>query len=47
MTIPDYRDNRSIIVISAMSRPLLDYLAAHYPVDALAVEVGACGNAGY
>ena len=38
-TIPDYRDNRALIVISSMSRPLLDYLAAHYPVDALAIQV--------
>ncbi len=39
MTVPDYRDNRALIVISAMSRPLLEYLAAHYPVDALAIQV--------
>jgi len=38
-TVPDQRDNRALIVISAMSRPLLEYLAAHYPPDALAVEV--------
>jgi len=39
MTIPDYRDNRALIVVSAMSRPLLDYLAEHYPVGAIAVQV--------
>ena len=39
MTIPDYRDNRALIVISEMSRPLLDYLAEHYPADAIAVQV--------
>lgn len=39
MTVPDYRDNRALIVISSMSGPLLEYLAAHYPIDALAVQV--------
>ena len=39
MTVPDHRDNRALIVISAMSRPLLEYLAGHYPPDALAVRV--------
>ena len=39
MTLPDHRDNRTLIVISAMSRPLLEYLAEHYPVDAIAVQV--------
>lgn len=39
MTLPDFRDNRALIVISAMSRPLLEYLAEHYPVDAIAVQV--------
>jgi hypothetical protein len=28
MTAPDHRDNRTLIVISAMSQPLLEYLAA-------------------
>jgi len=42
-TSPDQRDNRALIVISAMSRPLLEYLAEHYPVDALAVEVDPSG----
>lgn len=44
MTVPDHRDNRAMIVISSMSRPLLDYLAAHYPADALAVAVGPPGS---
>jgi hypothetical protein len=39
MTVPDQRDNRVLLAISSMSRPLLDYLAAHYPADALAVQV--------
>jgi len=39
MTLPDHRDNRALIGMSAMSRPLLDYLAAHYPADALAVQI--------
>lgn len=39
MTAPDHRDNRTLIVISKMSRPLLDYLASHYPPDALAIQV--------
>jgi hypothetical protein len=38
-TGPDQRDNRTIIWISAMSRPLLDALAARFPVDAIAVRV--------
>jgi hypothetical protein len=45
-TVPDQRDNRALIMISAMSRPLLEYLAAHYPVDALAVEVDPAGAGG-
>lgn len=43
LTLPDYRDNRALIVISAMSRPLLEYLAEHYPVDAIAVQVDPDG----
>lgn len=39
MTIPDLRDNRALIVISAMSRPLLDHLAETYPVEAIAVRI--------
>jgi hypothetical protein len=42
-TVPDYRDNRALIVISSMSRPLLEYLAAHYPTDAIAVQVDPSG----
>jgi len=38
MTVPDYRDNRALIAMSALSRPLLEYLAEHYPPDALAVQ---------
>jgi hypothetical protein len=43
-TLPDYRDNRAMIVLSAMSQPLLDYLSAHYPADALAIRVDPSGN---
>jgi hypothetical protein len=39
MTGQDHRDNRALIGLSAMSRPLLDYLAAHYPADAIAIQV--------
>lgn len=42
-TLPDFRDNRALIVISAMSVPLLEYLARHYPVDAIAVQVDPDG----
>lgn len=38
-SLPDFRDNRALIVISAMSVPLLEYLAETYPVDAIAVQV--------
>ncbi len=38
-TVPDYRDNRVMIVISAASQPLVDALAARYPADAIAVQV--------
>src|SRR6478672_3003201 len=38
-TVPDWRDNRAMIVISAPSQPLLDALTARYPPDALAVQV--------
>ena len=43
-TSGDYRDNRTIIVISAMSRPLLEALAGLYPPDALAVRVNPAGT---
>ena len=45
-TSPDQRDNRALIVISAMSPSLLGYLAAHYPPDALAVQVDPAGAGG-
>jgi hypothetical protein len=38
-SFPDQRDNRTLIVISAYSRELLDSLALHYDADALAVKV--------
>jgi hypothetical protein len=43
-TSPDHRDNRTLIVISAMSRPLLEALAGRYPPDALAVRVNPAGT---
>jgi hypothetical protein len=43
-TSPDHRDNRTLIVISAMSRPLLDALAQLYPPDTLAVRVNPAGT---
>ena len=42
-TLPDLRDNRALIVISAMSMPLLEYLAGRYPVDGIAVQVDPDG----
>ena len=42
-TAPDQRDNRALIVIRSMSQPLIDYLAAHYPPDAIAIEVNPTG----
>jgi hypothetical protein len=45
-TVPDHRDNRTLIVISAMSASLLDYLAAHYPPEALAIKVDPAGVGG-
>lgn len=42
-TVPDWRDNRAMIVISAPSPGLLDALAARYPADALAVQVNPAG----
>jgi len=38
-TGPDQRDNRTLLTISQLSRPLVEYLAAHYPVDTLAIRV--------
>ena len=43
MTGPDQRDNRALIVISAMSRPLLEALVARFPPDALAIQVAPLG----
>jgi len=45
-TVPDHRDNRALIVISSMSPSLLEYLAAHYAADALAVKVDPTGTGG-
>jgi hypothetical protein len=45
-TGPDQRDNRVLIVISAMSPSLLGYLAAHYSPDALALQVDPAGAGG-
>ena len=42
-TVPDWRDNRAMIVISASSQPLLDALKERYPADALAVQVNPTG----
>ena len=42
-TLPDQRDNRALIVIRAMSQGLIDYLVAHYPPDAIAIEVNPNG----
>jgi hypothetical protein len=39
MSGQDHRDNRALIGIREMSRPLLDHLAATYPADAIAVQV--------
>ena len=45
-TMPDHRDNRALIVMSAMDQSLLDYLINHYPADALAVEIDPSGIGG-
>jgi hypothetical protein len=49
-TSPDHRDNRTLIVMSAESQPLLEALAQRYGADAIAVEVdpsrGPGGTAG-
>jgi hypothetical protein len=37
--VPDERDNRTLVVISAMSQPLLNELADRYDPDAIAVQV--------
>lgn len=43
-TLPDHRDNRTLLMIRQMSAPLLEALAARYPVSALAVEVNPDGR---
>lgn len=46
--VPDWRDNRTMIVISEISQPLLEALAQRFPPDALAVQVDPSrGPAGY
>jgi hypothetical protein len=37
--VPDQRDNRTMIVISEMSRPLLEELARRFDPDAIAIQV--------
>jgi len=39
MVVPDHRDNRTMIVISEMSRPLLEELARRFDPDAIAIQV--------
>src|SRR5687768_13351469 len=46
MTMPDHRDNRALIAISAMSRPLLDALAQRFPPSAIAIRIEPMGGAG-
>jgi hypothetical protein len=43
-TLPDHRDNRTLLVIRARSDALLDALAARYPAGTLAVEVNPDGR---
>jgi hypothetical protein len=38
-TLPDYRDNRALVVLSGIDPELLAYLAERYPPDALAIQV--------
>lgn len=45
-TLPDHRDNRTLIVISAMSPTLLEFLSTQYPADALALRVDPAGGGG-
>jgi hypothetical protein len=45
-TIPDHRDNRTLIVMRAVSPGLVDYLTTHYPADALAIQVDPSGGGG-
>lgn len=39
IVIPDQRDNRTLIVISEMSRPLLEELARRFGADAIGIQV--------
>jgi hypothetical protein len=39
MVVPDQRDNRTMIVISEMSRPLLEELGRRFGADAIAVQI--------
>ena len=42
--VPDQRDNKTMIVISEMSRPLLEALAKRFPPDAIAIQVDPRGG---
>ena len=46
-TSPDHRDNRTLIFISEVSRPLLDALAQRFPPTAIAITIEPMGNAGF
>jgi hypothetical protein len=39
IVVPDQRDNRTMIVISEMSRPLLEELARRFGADTIAIQV--------
>jgi hypothetical protein len=39
VTAPDWRDNRTLIVLTAPSQPLIDTLVGLYPADAVAIQV--------
>jgi len=43
-TLPDHRDNRTLLVIRARSDALLEVLASRYPAGTLAVEVNPDGR---
>lgn len=43
ITAPNWRDNRTLFVLKAMSERLLDALTARYPADALSVEIDPAG----
>ena len=42
--MPDYRDNRALILVDELEPELLVYLAEHYPADALAIQVDPEGG---